>query len=85
MLKTIVIIVVVLITGVPAYAATRPDTFRVERAASIKAPPDKVFALINDFPKIALRLEFEKPFEAHNRVEFTLKSVGDATDLRWTR
>jgi len=26
----------------------KPDTFRVQRAASIKAPPEKIFPLIND-------------------------------------
>ncbi len=30
------------------YATTRPDTFRVERSISIKASPERVFALIND-------------------------------------
>ena len=30
-------------------AATKPDTFRVDRVASIKAPPEKIFSLINDF------------------------------------
>ncbi len=49
MWKTLLIVVVVLIGGLLGFAATKPDTFRVERAASIKAPPDKVFALINDF------------------------------------
>jgi len=48
MLKTIAIIVVLLIGGVLLYAATQPDTFRIHRTASIKAPPDKIFALIND-------------------------------------
>lgn len=49
MLKAILIIVVVLIAAVLGFAATKPDTFRVERATTIKAPPAKVFALINDF------------------------------------
>jgi uncharacterized protein YndB with AHSA1/START domain len=49
MLKTIAIIVVVAIAAVLGLAATKPDTFRVQRSATIKAPPDKVFALINDF------------------------------------
>lgn len=40
---------VMLGTGVFAIAATRPDAFRVERSATIKAPPDKIFAVINDF------------------------------------
>ena len=30
------------------YAAIRPDTFRVQRSTGIKAPPEKIFALIND-------------------------------------
>lgn len=30
-------------------AATLPGTFRVERSTTIKASPEKVFALINDF------------------------------------
>jgi uncharacterized protein YndB with AHSA1/START domain len=48
MLKTIAIVVVVLLVGLLALAATKPDTFRVERTASIKAPPEKIFPLIND-------------------------------------
>lgn len=31
------------------YAATRPDGFRIERSAHIQAPPEKVFAFIDDF------------------------------------
>ena len=53
MLKTIALIVVaVLFVGVGivlAIAATKPDTFRVQRSAAIKAPPEKIFPLINDF------------------------------------
>jgi uncharacterized protein YndB with AHSA1/START domain len=49
-LLTTVIVVVVVVAAILVIAATRPDTFKVERSASIKAPPDKVFALINDFP-----------------------------------
>ena len=30
-------------------AAMKPDQFRVQRSAAIKAPPDKIFPLINDF------------------------------------
>ena len=48
MLKKFAVVVVVLIAALLVFAATKPDTFRVERAASIKAPPEKVFALIND-------------------------------------
>ena len=43
MLKTlaiIVVVVLVVIAGILIYAATKPDSFRVQRSASIKAPPD---------------------------------------------
>ena len=51
MILTLVIVggVVVLFAGLLGYAATRPDTFRIERSATIQAPPEKVFALIDDF------------------------------------
>jgi K+-transporting ATPase KdpF subunit len=48
-LKIIGIVLAVLIAGVLIVAATKPDTFVVQRSVSIKAPPDKVFALISDF------------------------------------
>ncbi|MBI3901904.1 MAG: SRPBCC family protein [Nitrosomonadales bacterium] len=48
MLKIIVITVVVLLAIILIYAASKPDNFHVERSISIKAPPEKIFALIND-------------------------------------
>ena len=136
MFKKIAIVVVVLIAALLVFAATKPDTFRVQRAASIKAPPEKVFALLNDFQrweawspwekkdpamkrtfsvvtsgkgaqyawegnrevgqgrmeiaesvppsKVAIKLDFAKPFEAHNTVEFALEPKGDATNVTWT-
>ncbi len=49
MLKIILIAVVVLLAIILIYAATKPDTIHVERSISIKAPQEKIFALINDF------------------------------------
>jgi hypothetical protein len=49
MIKTIAIAVVVLLAALLGFAATRPNTFRVQRATSMKVPPEKIFALINDF------------------------------------
>ncbi|QOZ23287.1 hypothetical protein CI1B_21740 [Bradyrhizobium ivorense] len=52
MLEIIGIIAVILaiaIAVVLILAATKPSTFRVTRAASIKAPADRIFPLINDF------------------------------------
>jgi hypothetical protein len=135
MLKTlaiIAVIVVVVIAGILIYAATKPDTFRVQRTASIKAPPDKIYALIADLKawpvwspyekkdpamkrsfgavtagkgatyawegnkdvgqgsmeilesspqKILIKLDFLKPFEAHNMGEFILVPKGDTTNV----
>jgi uncharacterized protein YndB with AHSA1/START domain len=48
MMKLIGIVVLVLVAGVLLHAANKPDLFRVQRSASIQAPPEKIFALIND-------------------------------------
>jgi hypothetical protein len=124
------------IAALLVYASMRPDTFRVQRSTSIKAPPDKIFPLINDFrswplwspwenldpalkrsysgpasgkgaayawegnnevghgrmeidesappSKIVIRLDFLKPFEAHNIAEYTLAKHGDATQVTWS-
>ena len=139
MIKTIALIVVallvVVIGGVLAYAATKPDTFRVQRTTTIQAPPERVFPLLEDFrtwgtwspyegkdpamkrtyrgsakgkgavyawegdknvgtgsmeiadttppSRVTLKLDFTKPFEAHNMVDFTLEPKGDSTTVTW--
>lgn len=40
------IVVVAAIAAVLVYAATRPDTFRVERSLAMNAPPEKIFPYI---------------------------------------
>lgn len=48
MVRKLLLAMAVLIVLVLIYAATRPDSFRIERSTRIKAPPEKIFALIND-------------------------------------
>ena len=135
MIKAIAIVVVVLLAGVLIFAATKPDTFRVERAISIKAPPERIFPFLNDLhnfgawspyekkdpamkrtfsgpasgkgavyewdgdknvgkgrmeisdtappSNVTIKLDFVKPFEAHNIVVFTLAPKGDFTEVTW--
>src|SRR4030081_2235299 len=45
----IAIVIAIAIAIVLILAATKPDTFSVERATTVKAPPEKIFSLINDF------------------------------------
>jgi len=129
------IIFAVVLAGILIFATTKPDTFRVQRSTSIKAPPEEIFPLINEFDrwgawspyekrdpamkrtrsgpsggkgavygwegnsqigtgsmeimeasppsKIVIKLEFFKPFVAHNTAEFTVDGKGDATTVTW--
>jgi uncharacterized protein YndB with AHSA1/START domain len=45
----IAIVLAVAIAIVLILAAMKPDTFSIRRGATIKAPPEKIFSLINDF------------------------------------
>ena len=56
----ILLVIVVLIAAILAFAATRADTFRVQRSAAINAPSDKIFPLINDFHNWAAWSPYEK-------------------------
>lgn len=48
MLKKILLVFVLIIAGILAFAATKPDDFSIERSIAIKAPPEKLFAIVND-------------------------------------
>ncbi len=67
MFKKIALVVVVLVVALLAYAATRPDTLHVERAASIMAPPEKIFPLISDFHSWTSWSPYEKRDPAMKR------------------
>src|ERR1700680_125342 len=63
MLSTVVIVAVVIVVAVVAvlvYAATRPDVFRVQRTATVKAPAEKIFPLIDDLRAHTTWSPFEK-------------------------
>jgi hypothetical protein len=126
----LVVVVVIL-----ALAASRPDTFRIERSSVVNAPPEKLFPLIDDFnrwgawspwekldpnlkrtysgaakgkgavyewegnreagqgrmeivestpsSRVLIKLDFFKPFEAHNQADFTLNPDGSSTRVVW--
>lgn len=135
MLKTIALIATTMMAAILIYAATKPDTFQVQRSTQIAAPPDKVFGLIEDLhqwaswspwekmdpamkksysgapqgtgsaldwdgnadvgtgrmeivntvpaSRVVIKLDFLKPFEAHNQTEFTLEGNGTTTTVTW--
>ena len=45
----IAIVLAIAIAIVLILAATKPDTFSVQRATAVRAPPETIFSLINDF------------------------------------
>jgi uncharacterized protein YndB with AHSA1/START domain len=60
MITIILVGVAVLIGAALAYAWTKPDTFMVRRSASITAPPEKVFPMIDDLRAQSTWSPFEK-------------------------
>ena len=126
--------VAVAVVAVLAYAATRPDSFRVERSLRMQAAPERVFALVSNLEqfnrwnpwlkkdpatqgqysaavsgpgasyawqsrevgsgsmtivesaapgRMTMRLDFVKPFEAHNMAEFSITPDGDGSRVTW--
>ncbi len=69
-MKTIGIIAAVVVLAVAAilvYAATRPGTFVVQRSATIRAAPDKIFPLVNELGRWAAWSPYEKKDPAMKR------------------
>lgn len=135
MVTAIVIVLIALAAVLAAWIVTRPPTFRVERAVTVAAPPERIHPLIDDFRawsrwspyealdptmrrtfvgpeagvgavyawagngkagagrmeilestlrRVAIRLDFVRPFKARNTAEFKLEPQADgATRLTW--
>ena len=83
MLKKIAIVVVLLIVVVLGLAATKPDTFAVERETTINAPREKVFALINDFHQWGAWSPWEKIDPAMKRT-FSGSPSGPGAIYEWS-
>ncbi|OFX02028.1 MAG: polyketide cyclase [Alphaproteobacteria bacterium RIFCSPHIGHO2_12_FULL_66_14] len=78
----VAVALVVVVAGILIYAATRPDTFRVQRSASIKAPPEKIFALINDLRGWSVWSPYEKKDPAMKRT-FSGPASGKGAVYEW--
>ncbi|MGZ8833008.1 MAG: SRPBCC family protein [Thermoanaerobaculia bacterium] len=82
MFRKIVTVVVVLVAALLIFAATKPDTLRVERTASIKAPPEKIFPLVNDFHNWSSWSPWEKRDPAMKRT-YSGAAVGKGAVYEW--
>jgi len=81
MITAILIIVALIAAVVLAVAAAKPDTFRIQRTASIKAAPDKIFPLISDLKSHLAWSPFEKDPEM--RRTFTEAGNGRGAVYEW--
>ncbi|KAF0097694.1 MAG: polyketide cyclase/dehydrase family protein [Rhodospirillaceae bacterium] len=52
-LKSIGVALVAAVAAILIYAATRPDSFRVERSTAMNAPPEKIFPYIDGLKRWA--------------------------------
>ena len=82
MLKKIGLVVVVLIAALLLFAATRPNSFSVERRIVIQAPPEKIQPLIADFHRWADWSPWEKLDPAMQRT-FGGQSAGAGANYAW--
>jgi len=82
-LKIFSIAAAVIFAALLGYAATRPDTFRVERTASIKAPPEQIFPHINDFHRWSAWSPWEKLDPAMKR-NYGGLNPGVGSSYSWT-
>jgi hypothetical protein len=128
-------IAVLAVLGIVGYAATKPDSFRIERSIAINAAPEKVFAIVQDFHRssewspwekldpgmkrelsgaesgvgavyawdgnkdvgagrqeiieakpaelVRVKLDFFRPFEASNTVDYAFAADGAGTQMTW--
>ncbi len=60
MLKTIALVVVLALAALLLYAATRPDSFSVQRSLRIQAPAEKIHPLIADLHRFNSWNPYEK-------------------------
>ncbi len=82
-LKKIIIVILIAIAAVLGYAATKPDTFQVQRKAVIAAPPEKIFAMIEDFHRWNEWSPWEKLDPAMTRT-FGGPAAGVGATYAWT-
>ncbi|HEY0721008.1 MAG TPA: SRPBCC family protein [Gammaproteobacteria bacterium] len=136
MVKLMMGTIAVLIAALLIFAAVQPGNFRIQRSLEIKAPPERIFARLNDFhqwaawspwekidpalkrtysgaafgkgaiyawrgnqdigqgqmeiiesqppSKLVIKIDFIKPIEAHNTVEFVLEAHDGITTVTQT-
>jgi uncharacterized protein YndB with AHSA1/START domain len=82
MLKTLLMGIAAALLGLLGYASTQPDTFVVERAVHIQAPPDKIYPYLADFRQWSAWSPWEKRDPAMQR-RFSGAASGQGAVYAW--
>ena len=82
MVSKIALAGVAVISGILAYASTRPSTFEIERSISIEAQPKRVYSLLTDFHGWRLWSPWEQLDPAMTRI-FAGKAKGRGAVYEW--
>jgi len=135
MVKLMLVVFALLLSGLMFYVVTRPASFRIQRSLRIAVPREKLFAYVADLhnfdawspwapldpamskthfgaasgvgagyewqgnknvghgrmeivealapERVLIKLDFLKPFEAHNMAEYLLAEAGGETEFTW--
>jgi uncharacterized protein YndB with AHSA1/START domain len=81
-LLTIGIVVIAAIAAVLILASTKPDTFRVQRSATVAAPPEAIFPHLNDFHRWSAWSPYEHRDPAMKRT-FSGPATGTGAVYEW--
>jgi uncharacterized protein YndB with AHSA1/START domain len=82
MIKTIALVLLAALGLFLAFAATRPDTFRVERSRVISAPPDQVYGLIHDLRQFNTWNPYERKDPAA-KGQYSATTTGPGARYAW--
>ena len=83
MVKKILLVVVLLIVALVVFVAMQPNTYSVERSTMISAPPDRVFAQVNDFAAWKAWSPFEK-LDPNAKMTISSPSSGKGATCEWS-
>jgi uncharacterized protein YndB with AHSA1/START domain len=80
---SLLLLIVLAVGGLLAYAATKPDDWAVERTAVIGAPPDVVFAQVNDLKAWDAWSPW-KDLDPNATIKFSDNPVGAGASFSWS-
>jgi hypothetical protein len=82
MFKTVLIVLLIVVAIPLIVAATRPNTLKVQRTATIKARPEKIFPMLDDFRNWTTWSPWEKLDPTMTR-KYSGSSSGEGAVYEW--